>query len=185
MAGFFRAIGPWQDRPFLSLLQSAGVLKAADSNVPTILDRCIVLELRAKRIYAALAKAFSDEGLAGPFFAGLADQEQYHADLLEICRAIAVRSGWKAALFNPWQDYLPRLEKQMDAAKAAIREVGSLDEALRLVVKIESRRSTRCSMRHWQPRTAAFVKKLRTFGEGDGSPHEPTSSSGFQSYLPS
>ena len=42
--------------------------------------------------------------MAGPFLAGLVEQEQYHVDLLELARAIAERSGWKASLFNPWQD---------------------------------------------------------------------------------
>ena len=112
---FFRAVGPWRSKPFLSLLRDAGYFGAAASKVPAILDRCIGLELRAKRIYAALAKAFADEGLLGAFFAGLADQEQHHADLLEICRAAAIRGGWKTHLFNPWDDYLPRLEQQMDA----------------------------------------------------------------------
>ena len=117
---FFRAVGPWQSGPFLSLLRDSGCFGAAASKVPTILERCIGLELRAKRIYSALANAFSDEGLVGPFFAGLAEQEQYHADLLEICRAAAIRGGWKANLFNPWDDYLPRLEQQMDATEAAV-----------------------------------------------------------------
>ncbi len=46
---FFRAVAPWQDKPFLSLLQDAGFLKAGTSEVPTILERCIALELRVKR----------------------------------------------------------------------------------------------------------------------------------------
>ena len=96
------------------------MLRAAASKVPTILERCIDLELRAKQIYRALAKAFGDQGLVGPFFAGLVEQEQCHADLLELARAAAIRSGWKANLFNPWEDYLPRLEQQMDAAEAAV-----------------------------------------------------------------
>ena len=79
---FFKAVAPWQGRPFLSLVRDAGFLTPSVSSVPTILDRCIVLELRAKRIYAALANALDDQGLAGPFFAGLAEQEQYHRSLL-------------------------------------------------------------------------------------------------------
>ena len=66
------------------------VARCAASKVPTILERCIGLELRAKRIYKALAKAFDDQGLVGVFFAGLADQEQYHADLLDVCRTAAL-----------------------------------------------------------------------------------------------
>ena len=162
---FFRAIGPWQGKPFLSLLRSAGFLGTAAASVSTILDRCIGLELRAKRIYAALAKAFRDEGLVGPFFAGLADQEQDHADLLQLCRAAALRGGWKAALFNPWQDYLPRLEQQMDATEAAIGEIGSVDNALRLVVQIESSEINGVFNAALAATDPALVKRLRPFQE--------------------
>ena len=34
-------------------------------------------------------------------------------------RATAIHGGWTASLFNPWQDYLPRLEQQMAAAEAS------------------------------------------------------------------
>ena len=160
---FFRAIGPWHGKPFLSLLRSVGFLKTADSNVSTILERCIGLELRAKRIYAALAKAFSEEGLVGPFFAGLADQEQDHADLLQLCRAAAARGGWTANLFNPWQAYLPRLEQQMDATEAAVREIGSVDDALRLVIQVESSEINEVFNAALAATDSAFVKQLRPF----------------------
>ncbi len=160
---FFKAVAPWQGRTFLSLLQSASFSRAATSNVPTILERCIGLELRAKRIYLVLAEALDDQGLMGPFFAGLAEQEQYHADLLELCRAAAIRSGWKANLFNPWQDYLPRLEQQMDAAEAAVREIDSIDAALQLVIQVESSEINAVFKAALAATDAAFVKKLRPF----------------------
>ena len=162
---FFRAIGPWQSKPFLSLLRDAGCFGAAASKVPTILERCVGLELRAKRIYKALAKAFADEGLVAAFFAGLADQEQYHADLLEICRAAAIRSGWKAHLFNPWDDYLPRLEQQMDATEAAVWKIDSVEAALQLVVQIESSEINQVFHAALAATDSAFVKKLRPFQE--------------------
>jgi hypothetical protein len=68
---FFRAVAPWQGKPFLSLLRPAVSARPASSNVSTILERCIGLELRAKWIYGVLAKALCDEGLVGPFLAGL------------------------------------------------------------------------------------------------------------------
>ena len=128
-----------------------------------ILDRCIDLELRAKRIYEILASALDDQGLVGLFFAGLAEQEQYHADLLEIARAAALRRGWKANLFNPWQDYLPRLEQQMDAAEAAVCNIDSVDAALRLVIQIESCEVNQVFDAALAATDAAFVKKLSPF----------------------
>jgi hypothetical protein len=160
---FFRAVAPWHDRPFLSIVQSAGFFGAAVGDVPRILERCIDLELRAKRIYKALAKAFGDEGLLGPFFAGLAEQEQYHADLLELARAVATRSGWKANLFNPWQDYLPRLEQQMEEAEAAVYDIDSVDAALRLVIQIESSEINQVFDAALAATDAAFIKRLKPF----------------------
>jgi len=135
---FFRAVVPWNHNPFLSVLRDAGFLGTATSDVSNILERCIALELRAKLIYKALGNAFSDLGLVGPFFTGLAEQEQHHVDLLEVCRSAALRSGWRANLFNPWKEYLPRLEKQMDDAEAAVYSIDSVEAALQLVIQIES-----------------------------------------------
>jgi hypothetical protein len=162
---FFRAIGPWQSKPFLSLLRDAGYFGPAASKLPNILERCVGLELRAKRIYEILADAFAAEGLVGPFFAGLAEQEQYHADLLEICRAAALRGGWTANLFNPWTEYLPRLEQQMAAAEAALPGIGSVDAALRLVIQIESSEVNEVFHAALAATDAAFVRRLKPFRE--------------------
>jgi hypothetical protein len=160
---FFRAVVPWHDMPFLSLVRDTGFLGTLPSNVPRILERCIDLELRAKRIYNVLAKAFFDQGLVGPFFAGLAEQEQHHADLLEVVRSASMRSGWNASLFNPWEDYLPRLEREMEAAEAAVREIDSMDAALQTVIQIESSEINKVFNAILAATEANFVKKLRPF----------------------
>jgi hypothetical protein len=162
---FFRAVAPWQHGSFLSQLQDAGFFAALPSNVPRLLERCIGLELRAKRIYTALAKALDDQGLVGPFFAGLAEQEQYHADLLELARAASMRSGWNTSHFNPWQDYLPRLEQQMEAAEAAVYRTDSVDDALRLVIQIESSEINQVFDAALAATDAVFVKRLKPFRE--------------------
>ncbi|MFZ1933075.1 MAG: ferritin family protein [Thermoguttaceae bacterium] len=160
---FFKAAVPWRDMPFLSLVEDAASLKPPPSSVPTILERCIALEVRAKRIYSILAKALDDQGLVGPFFAGLAEQEQYHADLLGVAKAAAIRKGWRANLFNPWQDYLPRLEQQMETAEKAIRDIDSIDAALQLVLQIESSEVNRVFDAALAASDAAFVRKLKPF----------------------
>jgi hypothetical protein len=160
---FFKAIFPWYDGSFLSLLRETRPFAAAASNVPDIVRRCIGLELRAKRIYAALAQVFDDQGLVGPFFSVLADEEQDHADLLELCRLAAVRRGWKVKLFNPWQDYLPRLEEQMEAAEAAVYSIDSLDAALQLVIRIEASEINEVFPAVVAAADAAFVKRLKPF----------------------
>jgi hypothetical protein len=160
---FFKAIAPWQGKTFFSLLQPAASPKAETSNVPSILERCIALELRAKRIYGLLAKALDDQGLAGPFFAGLVKQEQCHVDLLELCRAAAIRKDWRASEVNPWLDCLPRLEHQMALAEAAVSEIDSIDAALQLVIQIESSKITQVFNIAFAATDAAFIKRLKPF----------------------
>ena len=135
---FFKALAPWHQKTFLSLLQDAGCFGATAFKVPTILERCIVLEQRAKRIYEILAAAFSDQKAVRQFFAGLAMQEQIHADFLSVCRAASLRTGWNVKLFNPWQDFLPRIEEQMEDAEEAVYQIDTLEVALQLVIQIES-----------------------------------------------
>jgi hypothetical protein len=160
---FFQAIMPWHNTPFLSLVRDAGFAKPTGANVSKILERCITLELRAMRIYRILAKALDDQGLVGTFFAGLVEQEQYHADLLEIARAAAIRKGWKANMFNPWQDYLPRLERQMDVAEAAVCSIDSIDAALQMVIDLESSEVNLVFHSAIAATDAAFVQKLKPF----------------------
>jgi hypothetical protein len=160
---FFRAIAPWQANTFLSLVRPAVSAKAACSKVPGILERCINLELRAKRIYTVLGKALRDQGLVGPFFAGLAEQEQYHADLLDLCRAAAVRGNWKASVFNPWETYLPRLEQQMESSEEALSHIDSIDAALQMVIQIESSEINGVFRAAIAATDAPFVRKLKPF----------------------
>jgi hypothetical protein len=164
---FFRAVLPSsrREQTFLGLLQDAGFFRETGSEVSAILDRCIDLEIRAKHVYAAFAKRFAEQGLPGPFFAGLAEQEQYHADLLQVCRSAALRGNWRANLFNPWQDYLPRLQQQMDAVEADARRIDSLEDALRLTIRIESSEVNQVFAGALAASDAAFVHKLRPFRE--------------------
>jgi hypothetical protein len=160
---FFRAVAPWQSRTFLSIVSSGSFSPPATPAVAAVLDRCIDLEMRAKRIYSAMAKALEDHGLLGPFFGGMAVQEQYHADLLGLCRAAAVRHGWRANIFGPWQDYLPEVERKMDAAEAELRNVDSDDAALRLVVQIETSQINALFTAALLSADAPFVKRLKPF----------------------
>ena len=98
----------------------------------------------------------------GPFFAGLAEQEQYHSELLEVCREATVRKGWRKT-FQPLGSLSSPLEEQMDAAEAAVRKIDSIDEALRLVVQIESSEINAVFRAVVAATDVAFVKKLRPF----------------------
>ncbi|MBN2476374.1 MAG: hypothetical protein JXB62_17305 [Pirellulales bacterium] len=164
---FFRAVFPLQRTTFLSLLQNADFFVAAAAKSPVILGRCIGLELRAKRIYAAFAKALADDpvetGSASRFFHTLAEQEQEHADLLAVCRAVAIRGGWKADYLSPWQDCVDRLEQQMEQAEASVASIGSVEDALRLVIRIESSEINQTFQAVLAAADSPLVKRLGAF----------------------
>ena len=134
---FFNAVNPWYNRTFLSLLGEVDAFEATTSRVPDLLERCIRLELQAKQIYATLAQQFADTESARQFFAVLARHEQDHADLLQVCRAIAKFGGWKADYFSEYEILLQRLEQQIQEMESSLTGICSLDDALRQVILIE------------------------------------------------
>jgi rubrerythrin len=157
---FFRALFAGQGKTFLSLAFEGCV---PTTRMPSLLERCISLELRAERIYIALSRALAEQEAVGVFFDALAEQERDHADLLRLCKAAAVRGRWRANLFNPWQEYLPRLEQQMDETDATVRSIDSVEAALRVVIEIESSEINRVFDAALAATDAAFVRKLEPF----------------------
>ena len=134
---FFRALIVGRNQTFLSLLVQTRTLQPPTVNVPRLVGRCVKLELRAKQIFESLASQFADHRPVRKFFDNLAQQEQDHADLLELCREAASRALWKEEYFTPWRDAVPRLESQMGDAESALQTVDGVADALRLVIQIE------------------------------------------------
>lgn len=157
---FFKALFSGPEDSFLSLLRKTNIFCKDTSEMPELLAKSIELELQAKRIYRALAKAFEPIRAASRFFDDLARQEQEHVDMLELCRAAALRGGWQMSYLNPWQDYLPRLERQMQEAEAAMYSITSLDDALRLVVQLESSEINQVFQAILAASNSVFVKKM-------------------------
>jgi rubrerythrin len=134
---FLRALVTGRRKTFLSLLAGTGVLRPPRIEVPELLGRCVDLESRARRIYQWLAERFADRGPVRQFFRALADQEQEHYELLELCRQLAGRHGWLEEVFAPWRPALLHLERQMDDLEASLEGLESLADALRLVIRLE------------------------------------------------
>jgi hypothetical protein len=160
---FFKALFAGHRRTFLSLLSRARGAEGAASRLSSLVDRCSDLELRAKRVYAAFAHAFADHAAARQFFATLAQQEQDHADLLALCSDAARRGIWSAECHNPWEQYLPSIEEHMQKAEAAMYEIGALDEALRLVIQVESAEINRVFQAVLASCDWEFVNRLAVF----------------------
>jgi rubrerythrin len=134
---FLRALVTGRDKTFLSLLAGTGVLRPPKIEISELLGRCVDLESRARRIYEWLAERFGDRGAVREFFRALAAQEQEHYELLELCRQLAGRHGWLEEVFAPWRPGLVHVERQMDDLEASLEGLGSLADALRLVIRLE------------------------------------------------
>ncbi len=160
---FFKAVVPWRHQTLLSLLQEDNYFGDTDWKVPELFERAIAVELQARRIYAAFARVFVGSQTAARFFEILARQEQEHADLLQVCQTIARHGGWKAERFAAWHDVLPRLEQRMGAMEASLRGIGSLDDALQLVVQIESSEINEVFLGVVAATDRAFVRKLTAY----------------------
>jgi len=181
---FFKAAFSWQAKTFLSLLQENGFFEAAGSTVPEVFRRCIGIELQAKRVYAALARMFAETESTRQFFEVLAQQEQAHADLLEICRAAASRGGWRAEHLSSWQGLLPRLEQQMQVIEDSLTSIGSSEDALRLVIQIGRPKSINCFWASSRRRISPSFGQCGLF-ETRWISTLPTSASDFPNWLPS
>lgn len=160
---FWRAMFSGRNKTFLSLLGENRFFEGADPEAATLIERCIHLELRARRIYASLAEALGDNKPLAKFFIALADQEQEHADLLRLCLAAGQHDGWKLGAFSPWRDYLPDLERQMFTVESSLSRIDNLDKALRLVIQIESSEVNQVFQAVLAAGNSEFVGKVRPF----------------------
>ena len=103
-----------------------------------LLERCIGVELQAKQVYAAFAKTFVGTKSAHQFFEVLAQQEEDHAHLLQLCLPAAKQVVWEAEAIGMWQDLISCLEQKMKMMAPSLEGMDSLEDALWLVIQIES-----------------------------------------------
>ena len=135
---FLKTVIAGRRQTFLTLLAETSAFGSPTVEVPELLDHCVDIELQAKRVYEALSKRFADREPVREFFENLAEQEQAHSDMLELCGEIAGREGWQEEHFAPWREAVPRLKQQMDAVEASLDDLDSVGDALRLVIQVES-----------------------------------------------
>ena len=159
---FLKALFAGRDKTFLSLLNEVEVLKPA-GDVVQLVDRCVDLELRAKGIYENCADRFREPVEARQFFESMARQEQGHAELLGVCAKAARRERWDDALFAPWRDAIPELERQMDAMESQAEMLEDLSSALQLVVDIESSEINHIFDAVVHATESVFIDRLQVF----------------------
>ena len=160
---FFRAMIAGRRKTFLSRLPRSDALRSPTVEVPELLGRCIELESRARRIYELLAARFSHRVPVRQFFETLAQQEQEHFELLELCRQLASREGWLEEHFAPWRDAVPQLERQMNDLEDSLDDLDHLADAFRLVIRLEGS-EINCVFRSAVAASSSeFLKTLRAF----------------------
>jgi rubrerythrin len=162
---FFKALVAGQRQTFLSLVAEAKVLRSAPDEFPEIVDRCIGLELYARRIYESLAQRFDQRDSVQGFFAALAGQERDHAELLGLCRAATRRETWDGKRFDTGPEAVLGLQEQMREAESQANSLDSLSDALRLVIQIESSEINRVYLGIMAASDSKFVRTLRVFHE--------------------
>ena len=160
---FFRALFADHNETFISVLTNNEDLQAPPVKVPELVERCINLELQAKRIYERLAEQFADHKSVSDFFTKLARQEQNHAELLELCRAIARRTIWREEAFTPCRNSIPLLERHMENIEASLKLTDSIADALRLVIQIEGSEVNATFESVVTASRSAFAKRVLVF----------------------
>ena len=159
---FFRALTAGQNETFLSIVTEVNTRRPS-VKVPELVGQCIDLELRAKDIYESLAGRFAKQEPVKRFFEMLAQQEQSHAELLELCRAAAGRGRWDGQHFEPWRDTIPQLKCQMEKAASTLDSLVGARDALRLVIQIESSEVNQVFRGVVAATGSDFVRRLQAF----------------------
>ncbi len=162
---FVRAVLARSDQTFLSLLTDSEVLKPAGDGVPEFVARCVELELKASRVYAALGRRFADQQPIHDFFVSLARQEEAHGELLELAETAASRERWDERKAAPWRDVVPRLERHMEQTESALDEIHTARDAMQCVIDIESSEINDVFTGVIAASDSCFVRKLRVFQE--------------------
>jgi hypothetical protein len=160
---FVRSLFASQHQTLLSLLQNDNYFQASTPKAPAILDRCVGMELQAMEIYDKLAQCFPNDSPCRIFLSELADQEHYHAELLELCRAATVRGEWDDAAFHPWAEHVPRLERQLKEVRESLESADNQDNSLQIVAQIESSEINQVFMGVIKATDSEFVRKLVPF----------------------
>jgi hypothetical protein len=144
-------------------LRDTDYFQAAAPESGSVLQRCVELELRAEETYQAFAKKFSALREACRFFKILALQEREHAELLQVCCVSNGKHSRQPFLSTPLGNRLPLLEQQMIGLELASRQVQSLEDALRLVVQIESSEVNQLFLSFITATESEFVSRLSAF----------------------
>jgi rubrerythrin len=153
--------GPKQT--FLSLLSDFSFFGSCDSQAADIVKQCIDLELRARQLYLNLAATTANNWPLSQFLTELAEHEQEHADLLQLCMAASNNVGWRHKDLPKWRSSLVRLNQEMGEIEAIASVIRDPEAAMGLVIELESSEVNQVFLDLIASSNSEFVKKLRPF----------------------
>ncbi len=163
---FIRSLLGGRRQTFLSLIGNELVgLGDASTDFERLIGRCVALERDAEEVYRALAERFGLETPGGSFFLLLADQEHAHAQLLEICALAARRTLLPPEALAPLDDAVGRAQRCLRLQRSAAEAVEQLDDALKVVLRIETSEINRLFAGVVASTESRFVERLAVFQE--------------------
>lgn len=161
---FLQSLVAGRNRTFLSLVCDH---LAKPTNPPTafqqIVARCVGLEHRAGEIYRRLADRLGADEPGSRFLLVLADQEQVHAQLLELCALAARGEFFSESHLHRWAKAVAAAERRLRLQRSAAGAVEQLNDALKLVVAIESSEINQLFAGIVGASDADFVARLSAF----------------------
>lgn len=160
---FIRSLLANRDRTFLSIVEQTTLSPTAVAELPELTARAIRIELRAMGIYHALAQRFVDAEPVHELFVDLARQEASHAELLELCHTSSATEGWTEEHLEPWCEVLTHLEEEMPSVERRVEQIGGVEDALRLVIDLESSEINDAFMGILDASPSTFVRAVKAF----------------------
>jgi hypothetical protein len=134
---FLRCLVAGRDETFLDIVAPAAFSGGRPRSLPEMVTRSRQVELRARQIYLSFAERFP-EGPVHEFFARLADQEQSHAELLDLCGKATTQEKWSNKELRRWGDVIPGLENRMEDFERAAPVIEHPPDALRMTIDLEA-----------------------------------------------
>lgn len=152
-----------RNRTFLSIVGQTAYSPTVAAELLELVARAIRLELRVMELYRLLAQRFVDVEPVHEFFADLARQEESHAELLELCHNSSGMKGSTEDYLGPWREVVTHLEDEMPSFERRAEEIGGVEDALRLVIDIESSEINDTFMGIVDASQSSFVRAVKAF----------------------
>lgn len=161
--GLVRSLLASRNRTFLSIVGQGAYSATVATELPELIADAIRLELRVMEVYRSLAQRFVDMESVHGLFADLARQEESHAELLELCHNSSGVKGSTEDYLEPWREVVTGLRDEMPSFEQRAEQPDGVEDALQLVIDIESSEINHAFMRIVDASQSSFVRAVKAF----------------------